>query len=121
VTARPGEHVTVDGLDTFIHVTGSGPAVLLVHGSGPANYGQFAWRTVAPALSEHFTVIVVDVPGYGESAPLTVPDTPANAGRHLLKLMQQLGHDQYMVAGHSRGGRIVCEMTAEALALSPSW
>ena len=115
MTARAGEHVTVDGLDTFVHVAGSGPVLLLVHGSGPANYGQFAWRTVAPALSERFTVIVVDVPGYGESAPLTVPDTPANAGRHLVKLMEQLGHDQYMVAGHSRGGRIVCEMTAEAL------
>jgi 4,5:9,10-diseco-3-hydroxy-5,9,17-trioxoandrosta-1(10),2-diene-4-oate hydrolase len=114
MSGKPGRLVNVDGLDTFIDVTGSGPPVLLVHGSGPANYGHFAWRTVAPALAEHLTVIVVDVPGYGDSAPLTVADTPVNAARHLLKVMRQLGHERFAVAGHSRGGRIACELAAEA-------
>lgn len=110
----PGRQVDVDGLRTFVDVQGEGLPVLLVHGSGPGNYGHFAWRTVLPALREHAQAILVDVPGYGNSDPLAVPDTPLNAGLHLLRLMDVLGHERFAVMGHSRGGRIACELAAEA-------
>ena len=55
-------YVSSDDVDVYYEVHGSGPAVLLVHGSG----GHHAawWQQVA-ALSSSFTVITVDLRGFG--------------------------------------------------------
>ncbi|MEV6170925.1 alpha/beta hydrolase [Streptomyces sp. NPDC051954] len=57
-----------DGTSIYYERHGSGPAILLVHGSG----GHHAawWQQVA-ALREEFTVITLDLRGFGKS------DTPA--------------------------------------------
>jgi pimeloyl-ACP methyl ester carboxylesterase len=56
--------VTTRGTDVYYEVHGSGPAVLLVHGSG----GHHAawWQQVA-ALRDSYTVITLDLRGFGLS------------------------------------------------------
>jgi pimeloyl-ACP methyl ester carboxylesterase len=112
----PGESaaIDVDGLPTFVTQLGSGEPLLLIHGSGPGNAGFFSWAPVLEQLAEEFRVLVVDMPGYGRSAPLRVADTPANVGRHLVRLLDVLGHQTANVIGHSRGGRIACELVINA-------
>jgi alpha-beta hydrolase superfamily lysophospholipase len=53
-----------DGTPIYYERHGSGPAVLLVHGSG----GHHAawWQQVVP-LRERFTVVTVDLRGFGSS------------------------------------------------------
>jgi pimeloyl-ACP methyl ester carboxylesterase len=109
--------VEVDGLVTRVAEAGSGSSgepVLLVHGSGPANAGIFTWRPVLPGLAAHRRLVVVDMPGYGRSAPLPVDDTPANVALHLVRLLDELGIDRAAVVGHSRGGRIAAELAIAA-------
>ena len=55
-------YVSSDDVNVYYEVHGAGPAVLFVHGSG----GHHAawWQQVA-ALSPSFTVITVDLRGFG--------------------------------------------------------
>jgi len=53
-----------------VYVGGRGPTVVLVHGSG----GQAGdWYRIVPALARHYTLLVPDLPGHGDSAPAEGP------------------------------------------------
>ncbi|MBN3760645.1 alpha/beta hydrolase [Burkholderia sp. Ac-20365] len=85
-------------------VGGTGLPVLLLHGYPQTHV---AWRLIAPELAKHYTVIVPDLPGYGDSR--TRNDKPRWTKRRvagaLVALMDRLGHDRYAVVGHDRGAR----------------
>ena len=49
----------------FARTGGKGPPLLLLHGYAQTNV---MWHAVAPALAEHFTLVIADLPGYGWSA-----------------------------------------------------
>ena len=46
---------------------GTGPALVLLHGVG---HRRQAWQPVLDLLTPHRTVIMVDLPGHGDSPPL---------------------------------------------------
>jgi len=48
-------------------VIGEGPALVLLHGWG---VNSAIWQTIVAPLSEHFTLYLVDLPGFGNSDPL---------------------------------------------------
>lgn len=83
---------------------GSGPAVLLVHGYPESH---IAWRKIAGELARDFTVVAVDLPGYGASRPLSEDErwTKRRVAAALVSLMQGLGHQRFSVVGHDRGAR----------------
>lgn len=90
----------------FARSRGAGPPVLLVHGFGETNV---AWRKVAPALARRFTVVAMDLRGYGWSA---VPDskngeayTKRQMAADAVAVMENLGHIQFALVGHDRGAR----------------
>ena len=94
---------------------GHGPPLLLLHGFPQTNV---MWHRIAPALADHFTVIAADLRGYGDSSTPTsdAEHTPyakrAMAG-DMVRLMESLGHDRFMVAGHDRGGRVAHRMARD--------
>lgn len=84
---------------------GKGPAVLLLHGYPETH---LAWRHVAPALADRFTLLVPDLPGYGTSR--VTQDgarwTKRRAALALVEMMDSLGHERFAVVGHDRGARV---------------
>ncbi len=58
-----------------IHINEAGTqhdeAIFLLHGSGPGATGWSNFSQNIPALAEHYRVIAVDMPGWGESDPVT--------------------------------------------------
>ena len=66
-TQRPEIGTTIDagGIKTNYIEAGDGPAVVLVHGSGPGVTGYANWRLTMPTLAEQFRVIVPDMLGFG--------------------------------------------------------
>ncbi|KFG97970.1 hydrolase [Burkholderia paludis] len=85
-------------------VGGTGSPVLLLHGYPQTHV---AWRLLAPALARSHTVVVPDLPGYGDSR--TRNDRPRWTKRRvagaLVTLMDRLGYERFAVAGHDRGAR----------------
>jgi haloacetate dehalogenase len=94
---------------------GSGPPLLLLHGHPQTHV---CWHKIAPRLAEHFTVVVADLRGYGESSkPATTPDHMPYSKRVMaqdqIAVMQHLGFEQFFVAGHDRGGRCAYRMALD--------
>jgi pimeloyl-ACP methyl ester carboxylesterase len=107
-----GRFVEVPGARLHVRESGSGPAVLLVHGLG----GQTAHFDygVAEQLAKNHRVVVVDRPGSGHSTRW--PGAPADASTQaaaLAALVDKLGLDRPTVAGHSLGGAIALTLALE--------
>lgn len=85
------------------YVTGGrteAPVVVLLAGF-PQSW--FAWRKVMPLLAHDFRVVVVDLPGQGESdKPLSGYDTGA-LGDAVHALVARLGISRYRLVGHDIG------------------
>ena len=92
----------------FCRVGGSGPALLLLHGYPQSNE---IWHKIAPRLSEQFTLVMPDLPGYGRSSipPLSLDHqaySKRSMAQAMFELMRKLGHNRFCIAGHDRGGRV---------------
>ncbi len=104
--------------------TGTGRPLVLLHGIGSS---RGIWDPVLPALAEHFDVIAVDLPGFGDSTALPTPiePVPAALAGTVAGLLDQLGVVEPHVAGNSLGGWVALELaalrpTASVALLSPA-
>jgi pimeloyl-ACP methyl ester carboxylesterase len=91
--------------------SGSGAPLVLLHALGLSSR---AWDPVLPALASRFDVIAVDLPGFGDSAPLygqaEVP--PAKLAESVADLLDDLGVTAPHLAGNSLGGWVALELAA---------
>jgi pimeloyl-ACP methyl ester carboxylesterase len=91
--------------------SGTGAPLVLLHALG---LSRRAWDPVLPALASRFDVIAVDLPGFGDSAPLygqaEVP--PAKLAESVADLLDDLGVTAPHVAGNSLGGWVALELAA---------
>jgi haloacetate dehalogenase len=104
------EHFQVATNDAEINAVrgGQGLPVLLLHGY-PQTHAM--WHRVAPKLAEDFTVVAVDLRGYGDSSkPFGSEDHATYSKRAMaadgVEVMQSLGLPSFAVVGHDRGGRV---------------
>jgi pimeloyl-ACP methyl ester carboxylesterase len=87
---------------------GSGEPLVLVHG---VTHRRQTWYPVVDALAEHREVILVDLPGHGQSPELITNGQPVeDVLRDVFKqFLDDQGLDRPHVAGNSLGGRIALE------------
>lgn len=111
----PHRIATPDGQHIHTLVGGSGPPLLLLHGHPQTSA---IWHKVAPTLAQHFTLVLADLRGYGDSAK------PAGDAGHalyskrtmaadMLAVMQHLGHPRFAVLAHDRGARVAHRLAAD--------
>lgn len=95
------DHHTVDVGGTRLHyvTTGSGPAVLLLHG-WPQTW--FEWRHVAASL-EGFTVVMPDLRGFGFSSKPASGYDAATMASDIHRLVSALELRDVTVVGHDWG------------------
>ena len=84
------------------------PPVLLLHGFPQTHV---MWYRVAQALAPHFTLVLPDLRGYGDSDAPPGGTDHANYSKRAMAadlhaLMGDLGHTRYAVVGHDRGARV---------------
>ena len=94
---------------------GSGPPLLLLHGYPQTHV---MWHLVAPRLAREFTVVTMDLRGYGESSkPPTNEDHEPYSKRAMARdcvaVMRHLGFDRFAVAGHDRGARVTYRLALD--------
>jgi haloacetate dehalogenase len=107
--------VSVGQGSIFVRSSGSGPPVLLLHGFPQTH---LMWRSVAPRLARHFTVVCADLRGYGRSscvasAPDHAPYAKRAMAEDMVAVMERLGFSRFSVAGHDRGGRVACRLALD--------
>ena len=108
------EFVTTEDGVVFLRRRGTGPPVLLLHGFPQTHV---AWHLVAPALTDRFTVIAADLPGYGQSTLVDRSGEPwskRRVARGLVAAMSAIGLHRWSVAGHDRGARVAYRMALDA-------
>lgn len=97
--------VTVAGKPIFVAETGSGPAVVMLHGGGPGASGVSNYSRNIDALAERYRVIVPDMPGYGRSAKGVDQSDPFGYLADMIRgLLDELGLATAHLVGNSYGG-----------------
>lgn len=94
---------------------GEGPALLLLHGH-PQTHAM--WHRVAPALAKHFTVVMMDLRGYGDSVRVAgdaghVAYSKREMALDALAVMQHHGFERFKVLAHDRGARVAHRLAAD--------
>ncbi|RYF35476.1 MAG: alpha/beta fold hydrolase [Comamonadaceae bacterium] len=105
--------VKVGDLTWHVQQMGSGPLMLLLHGTGASTH---TWRDLMPLLARHFTCVAVDLPGHAFTRVLDAPSTPP---RHrslrgmaaaIARLMEQERMSPLHIVGHSAGAAIAAQL-----------
>ncbi len=91
----------VNGTRLHYHISGTGPALILMHGFG----GDLsAWDDMLEYLEPNFRVILYDMRGFGKSSLPT--DTNNHYAEDLKALMDRLGIQKAFIGGQSLGGLV---------------
>jgi pimeloyl-ACP methyl ester carboxylesterase len=87
--------------------------VVLLHGY-PQTHAT--WRKVAPRLAEHHTVIVPDLPGYGDSRTKEVGArwTKRRVASAIVGLLASMGHSRFAVVGRRHAGLLARRLSRSA-------
>ena len=100
-----GDFVTIAGKRVHYWKSGSGPAVVLIHGAG-GNLRDYTFN-LAKELAKTHTVIAFDRPGHGYTDPLhNGGATLAEQAGLLKRALDDIGIDQAVIAGYSFGGAV---------------
>ncbi len=93
----------------------SKPALLLLHGF-PQTHA--IWHRVAQKLKDDYYLVMPDLRGYGDSSKAPGEADHANYSKRamaqdLVKLMEGLGHREFFLCGHDRGGRVAHRLAVD--------
>ncbi|HNM83869.1 MAG: alpha/beta fold hydrolase [Mycobacterium sp.] len=115
VTELTEHTVTVAGKPIFVAETGTGPAVVLLHGGGPGASGVSNYSRNIDALAASYRVIVPDMPGYGRSAKYVDQDDPFGyLARMIRGLLDEMGVATAHLIGNSYGGAAALRLAMDA-------
>lgn len=100
--------------DVSLHVktAGHGFPLILLHGWPETSY---CWRKMMPLLAPHFRVIAPDLRGFGDSSKLPGPQDydKRSVANDIVRLIQKLGFDLILLAGHDIGARVAYRLTLD--------
>lgn len=112
MTIRTERSIRVDGLSTRYLEEGTGPAVILIHGSALGSSADVWERHLGPLAAHGLRAIAFDRPGFGRT------DDPSDASaayqqRFVLAFMDALGLDRAGLVGHSQSGNFAVGLALE--------
>lgn len=100
-------------LEGAVTDVGSGPAVLMLHGTAPGTTAEGNFAQLIPALAGH-RVLAPDLLGFGASPkPLDVDYGPALWARQGWSVLDARGVDRAVLIGNSMGARVALTMAAQ--------
>ena len=102
--------VTPPGCDVEVYEGGAGPELVYLHGVT----GLLPQDPFLASLSEHFHVYAPVMPGYGTSTGQDTIDSVFAFAMHGYDVIDALGLNRPVLAGHCMGGMVAAEMAALA-------
>jgi len=112
LAAAPSAPVLADkGPSLAVQELGSGkPAIVLVHSIGG---DRSDWSAVAPQLSAHHRVLIVELPGHGQSPPPSGAPTVEGAAAALSKTLADRKVERAILVGHSYGALVALRLAVD--------
>lgn len=101
------DRIEIDGLSIAYRRSGTGPALVLLHGF---LCDSRCWRRQLTDLADHFTVIAWDAPGAGSSSDPVDDFSFADWSRCLAAFLDGLGVASATIVGLSWGGVLAQEL-----------
>lgn len=105
--------IETQDVDFAVLIAGTGPVILLLHGYPET---RAAWHRIAPSLTDEYTVVIPDLPGYGDSRVTGNPQgmgSKRRMAKSLHEMMVAMGYQHFTVVGHDRGGRVADRMALD--------
>jgi haloacetate dehalogenase len=107
--------IATSGATINVATRGTGMPLLLLHGY-PETHRM--WQKIAPALAEDFAVVCADLRGYGDSSKPDGASDHSNYAKRamaddMVEVMAALGHCEFLLAGHDRGGRVAYRLALD--------
>ena len=100
--AAAAETLRTNGIELEYEVSGSGEALLLIHGFGSCI--DHSWGSIIPELAKSHRVIAVNQRGHGRSTNPSGQFTHAESAEDIRSLMDTLGIRSARAIGFSSGG-----------------
>jgi 3-oxoadipate enol-lactonase len=99
-----------NGVDIWYEVTGDGPAMVLVH-ANPFDHDLWMYQTAH--FSTWFTVVGIDIRGYGRSSKVTRPYALMDMAQDVVGVMDDLEIESAVLGGCSVGSSIAIMLGLE--------
>ena len=114
-TRRPDDDPGHPATRQHGRIGGTGSPLLLLHGHPQTHV---IWHRVAPALAAHFTVVLMDLRGYGDSGRPPADEAHRNYSKRemaldALAVMRHHGFERFQVLAHDRGARVAHRLAAD--------
>lgn len=110
---REDKHVATvtlsTGAEVWYKTTGSGAPLVHIHGSA---WGHRNFERLTPFVAEHFQVIDLDLPGYGQSQGGPTGQSLAALGRDVAEFIGAIGFEKAHIHGTSFGGMLALNIAA---------
>ena len=121
-----GNFLDIDGEQIHYTVSGSGPAMVLLHGASSSLY-DFS-SSIEPLLQQYYTVVCIDRPGLGHSSRRATPwPDPGAQAEVVHSVIRVLELDSPILVGHSWSGALVLrflmkypDVACKAILLAPA-
>jgi pimeloyl-ACP methyl ester carboxylesterase len=105
-----GQTASVNGIEMYYEISGSGPPLVLLHGFGGS--GQ-DWNSMRGEYSTAYQVIVPDLRGHGRSTNPTGQFTHRQSALDVYALLDRLGIRRFRAMGISTGGMTLIHMATQ--------
>lgn len=102
--------ISVKGVKSSYKVEGEGRPLLILHGWGASSD---SWVEVQKKLSKKYKVICPDLPGFGKSEMPPLPWGVEDYKDWVVQFLKALQIDDFLLIGHSFGGRISIKLSSE--------
>src|ERR687889_267639 len=106
-----GRYASVNGLEMYYEIHGSGPPLVLLHGAFSAIGTSFG--ELLPALAQTRQVIAFELQGHGRTADIDRPLTMEGMMADVAAALPQLGIEQADVLGYSTGGIVALHLAVQ--------
>lgn len=99
------------GIRWHVQQTGSGPSLLLLHGTGASTH---SWRRLLSLLAQDYNVLAVDLPGHAFTDQVDPVQCSIGGMSGLIAaLLKAMNVEPRYCVGHSAGAVILCRMALD--------
>ncbi|MBJ3786982.1 alpha/beta fold hydrolase [Devosia sediminis] len=107
IKPKSSGYVPVSGGEVYYQTYGHGRPILLIHGG----FGMIeTFDHMIKQLSEHHTVIGVDLQGHGRTAPFDRPMSHGSLADDVVAVIAHIGYERANLLGYSMGGEVALQV-----------